>query len=709
MKSARLDKILADMGYASDEHIRLALKRQRTQGGRLGENLVEMGFLTRRQLMEALSRQFQLPWRSLAPADVPPELRRRLPSPGPHGSLAVPVRWEAEDGVLVVALNDPEDAGTLDRLRKEFGARRLEVHLAPDDELVAVHEADPDTDPPGFGGEGMIDLPDLFASPEDEPHGSSGGAGTPDLPPRERRKILMVSRRAQHRTFLPAVFSREGYDLVVVDGFDDVRNTLVEGSVEAVLVDAERRDDFRTWTRSGRLPPLPARVSMLSSVSEALIDNVLPYPEMLRSLKGAVEGIADLRSRDLKPPPPYGLIGRDVMALGRAVGLKAVTVDGLYLAVHLLSPPRGNPDPVMSENGDGAVTPREPFHEFAASRELAVRLRFPWAIETVLDVTLGLFLGPRTPEAPGRLDPEMLRAAQILALVWFHHIHAPGSEALEGEEGRQMRITLRRAGQRLATMELVEAYLSVIQDRREAGDVGETPQVLLVGTRRATDLGNRMARSRIRPVVTRDLTDAQAMAERSPPAAIVVDQGAVPGHVHHFARVAKLDAALPLYVITDERDAASTLDLLDAGVDDVFAPPHDLDLMAARIGRAIDARSRVRSALQSRGGDFSASFDAFSFMDLTQALAHGLKSVRIELSRQGTDEDAVLFLAKGRPIHARCDSLVGPEAVYRILTWEEDGEFSVHPESDFPEATIHESMESLLMEGCRLLDEAGRP
>ncbi len=703
MKSARLDKILADMGYATDEDIRVALRRQRTQGGRLGENLLELGILTRRQLMEALSRQFQLPWRSLSPRDVSDDLLRRAPPAGPHGSLAIPVRWDAEDGVLVVALNDPEDAGTLDRLRREFGARRLEVHLAPDDELVAIHEAGAER---SASDDGIIELPDLFASPEDEGQDGPGAAAPEGV---QRRQVLMITRRAQHRTFLPAVFSREGCELKVADGFDEVRNALADGTMEAVLVDAERRDDLETWIRSGRLPPLPPRVSVISSVSDALMDNILPYPEMIRSLKGAVEGIADLRSRDLSPPPPYGLMGRDLLALARVVGLKTVAADGLYLALHLLRPPIGGSASSLSSNDDDSGSPRAPFHEFSTSRELAVRLRFPWSIENVLDAALALFLGPRTPEPPGRLDPEILRAAQVLALVWFHHVHSPGPEAMEGEEGRQMRIVLRRAGQRLATMELVEAYLGVIHDRREAGDVGETPQVLLVGTRRATDLGNRMARSRVRPVVTRDLIDAQAMAERSPPAAIVVDQGAVPGHVHHFARVAKLDAALPLYVITDNRDAASTLDLLDAGVDDVFAPPHDLDLMAARIGRAIDARSRVRSALQSRGGDFSASFDAFSFLDLTQALAHGLKSVRIELSRQSDGDSAVLFLERGRPVHARCGSTVGPEAVYRIITWEEDGEFSVHPESDFPEPTIHESMESLLMEGCRLLDEAGRP
>ncbi len=65
----------------------------------------------------------------------------------------------------------------------------------------------------------------------------------------------------------------------------------------------------------------------------------------------------------------------------------------------------------------------------------------------------------------------------------------------------------------------------------------------------------------------------------------------------------------------------------------------------------------------------------------------------------------LLFMEKGRLIHGTAGEASGPDAVYRVISWEEDGEFTVHQEEDFPESTIQASIESLLMEGCRLLDE----
>lgn len=707
MKSLRLDRILLELGHVSDEQIRVALKRQRTHGGRLGENLVALGFLSERQLMEALSQQFDLPWRPVEAAQVPQELRDRLPDPGANGSLALPMAWEPDSGTLTVATNDPEDADLLSRLGTVFEVRSMNIVLAPDNELREARRQILDDDIPD-ADDGVIELPDLFAPPPgDSETTADPGEGEEGLTPAPGR-VILISSRARHRTFLPPLFAREGRELVVVDTRAALVDALSAEAAEAVLLDPDRREDFGNWRRHGRLPDLPSRIAVIPPVSDALLESLVPFPEMMRSLRGAVEALADARTRDREPPPPYGLMARDASELAQRTGLPEIAVEGLHLAIHLLNPPR-----VASTSGrDSNSSPtapsatKGPFEGFAASRELAVRLRFPWPVEAVLDATMALFLGPRAPEPPGHVDPELLRAAQILALVWFHHVHAPTSEAVDGDEALQMRTVLRQAAARLASMELVEAYLRVIQDRRDSGETGEVIQVLLVGGGRASDLGARMARGGIRPVVTRDLTDAQAMAERRPPAAIVVDQDAVPGHVDHFARVAKLDAALLLYVVTDSADAAVTLRLLDVGVDDVFAPPHDFDLMAARISRAIQSRSRVRSALRSRGGDFSANFDAFSFLDLAQALGHGFKSVRVELTRPGSGEDAVLYLDRGRPVHARAGSVTGAEAVYRIISWEDDGEFTVHPESDFPEPSIQDPLESLLMEGCRLLDEA---
>jgi len=697
VKSARLDKVLEDLGYVTEKEIRVALERQRLRGGRLGSNLIELGFLTPEQLMRALSRQYGLPWRPLAPSDVPVELRDRIPPPGPHGSLAVPISWNPKTRELVVAVNDPEDVKTLEALRQSFDAAHLVLELAPDRSLRAIHDAwgrPPEPEIP------VIELPELFA-PDETADAATGAAPAREASARTSPRILMITGRAHHRSFLPTVFAREGRELVVADSLEEVVAALEGGGIEAVLVDAERADAFRNWVRSGRLTGLPAQIVTFPSVSEALLANPVPYEEMIRSLRAAVEALADARTRGTEPAPPYGILARDAVALARADGLSRLAVDGLHLAVHLLVPPApAGPTP-------GSATPL-PFTDFPRSREIAVRLRFPWPIEKVLDACFALFLRARTQDMVGKLDPEIVQAARILALVWYYRILAPIREPDAARDPAALRNALRRAATRLATLELAEKYIGIIEEREAASQRGPAAQVLLVGGERIADLGARLSRLGIRPVVTRDLDDALAMAERRAPEAIVVDHDAVPGHVDHFARVAKLNATFLLYVVADADDPAVTLGLLDAGFDDVFTPPHDFDLTAAKIVRAIASRSRVRSAAQPAGRDFSATFSAFSFLDLAQALGNSRKSVRIELRRTSTGEEASLYLDQGRPVHATCGPLVGAEAVYRVISWEDDGEFTVYPETEFPEPTIHDTLEGLLMEGCRLLDEARR-
>lgn len=723
----RLDQVLRELGFVTDAEIRSALHRQRSHGGRLGENLVELGHLSRNQLMQALSRQFGLPWRHLEAKDIPSELADRIPHPGIHGGLMVPLSWDAEAGNLVLAVNDPADVEALQALRSEFGASGLELYLVPDQELAGVRQA---LAAPGEGTPGEEpseteahgEAAHSESTHSESTHSEAAGGGvrniepsgppTPDAPGPETppepseadasaaRRVLMITPVPQNRSFLPTVFAREGVELDVVDGFDEVADALKARHFDAVLVDAERAESLQMWVRGGKLPPLPPEVGVFPSVSGALLANPVPYAEVVRSLQAMVEALAELRTRDQQTPPPYGLLSRDARALARAEGLPTVSVDALHLAVHLLLPPR----PTVPRAAPRAPGVQGPFEAFSSSRELAVRMRFPWPVEEMMDRTLALFLGGGVAEPPGRVDPRVVRAAQILALVWFHHILTPSGT--EGEDDSlQMRTILRQAGTRLAPLDLVEAYLRVIEERRKAGDVGDVAQVLLVGAERVRALGARLARSGLRPVVTRDLMDAQAMAERRTPDAILVDDAAIPGPVDPFARVAKLDAALLLYVITDSGDPSYTLGLLEAGIDDVFSPPHDLDLVAARIVRAVASRSRVRSAFRVRGGAFSATLEAFSFLDLVQRLQHGLKSVRIELSRPSTGEEAVLFLDGGRPVHAASGDQVGPEVIYRVMAWGVDGEFTVHAESDIPPPTLREPLEALLMEGRRRLDE----
>lgn len=686
MKNARLDQILLRLRYATQDQITRGLQRQKAHGGRLGLHLVRMGFISEHQLVEALAEQAGLSWAPVTEASVPRELVSRMP-PGLVGDgVLLPLAWDESSGLLTLAVAEPQERETLERVRGSFGARRLKLVLAPESEMQAVGRR-----LAGGGGapEDRVTLPELFRdgpSPEGIPAGSD-----PAAPP--SRRVLLVTRGAAHRNFLPPVLVREGVELVVLEGEEEVAEALSGAPFDAVLVSPDLAPRLEEWIRSGRVPRLRGGVMPFTSVASALLDHPVPYDPLVRSLRGAAEALAEARGAQRERRPPWTLLARDAEALGRSLGLSRVALDALHLAVHLLLPP--------------AAGEESPLGDFDGSRELALRLRFHLPLERLLDATLALLTGNAAPAGePGGGEAD--RMPQVLALVWHHHLVVlPGvhgaSDPLPG-----IRKALLAQASRLASLEVVELFLQLVEERGEGAGDGKVREVLVVGGPDLVEaLTPRLGRAGCVPVSTDDLADAQTMAQRRPPAAVVVEHDRFPGQVAAFSRVARLDTPLLLYVVTAASDPGLTLSLLDAGAEDVFTPPHDFDVITARITRGLRAAARTRSASSSRpgGGEFAASFSAFSFLDLIQTLGHGLKSVRVELTGNGSEE-ATIYLERGRLVHAQCGPLTGVEAVYRVITWEEDGAFAVHPETSFPPPTIAQPIETVLMEGCRLLDES---
>jgi hypothetical protein len=188
---------------------------------------------------------------------------------------------------------------------------------------------------------------------------------------------------------------------------------------------------------------------------------------------------------------------------------------------------------------------------------------------------------------------------------------------------------------------------------------------------------------------------------------VFVHDGSFPQEILQSRARLTAGPRLLVYALTTQADPAQVLNLFDAGFDDVFALPRDADLVAARLRNALRAGAGSGGGALSpaRPGSFQATFTAFAFTDLMQTLNQSLKSVRIVMSRAG-GEQAVVHLDRGQLTHAECGSLRGAEAVHRVIAWEDDGQFAVEPIGDFPEPNIGLPLESILMEGCRLLDES---
>ena len=92
-------------------------------------------------------------------------------------------------------------------------------------------------------------------------------------------------------------------------------------------------------------------------------------------------------------------------------------------------------------------------------------------------------------------------------------------------------------------------------------------------------------------------------------------------------------------------------------------------------------------------------------IDLMQSLEMGRKSCQLSLSNEG--DKCEVFFAEGQVKHATYGSLVGDEAVFKVLRWT-GGNFQLDFEGKTDKETTQLNTQGLLMEGLRLLDESSR-
>lgn len=524
-----------------------------------------------------------------------------------------------------------------------------------------------------------IELPELFAADEVVKHSSD----ETDAP--HERLALIVSRAAALKNYLTPILRREGCRSIVVNCREELEHALAGEPVDHILVAQEMLEEFSTWASGGGLTSYGAEVSVLSSITTSLLDNPVPYGSMVRSVFSAVQMLAG-EPADGDVMAPHALIARDVRELSRVVGLRRLASDGTQVAAWLLSPKDGE-----------SATP-----DFARALSMSRQLNFPWPLDALVEKAAMLYIGDEKPGKSNAGRSELDLAAQILAITWQRHMLSVSSNPLE--ETRDIKGALRAMSGRLASLDIVEAYVRLIEGGTAAIDAMERLDVIVVTSSRdrAKEIATRFGGLGIHVTHMSALADAAAACETAPPVAVIVDFATLGVDAARSSVILRLVPDLLVYALVDSGEASFTLDLIDAGFDDVLVPPHDFGVVAARVVRAVRARARGRSGA---APGFRGTFSALSFVDLVQSLSQSRKSVRVDVWR-GEEETATLFLEDGRLCHARSSELDGVEAVYRVIAWGEEGAFSVEVVSEFPPANIAESTEGVLMEGCRLYDES---
>src|SRR5260370_33780455 len=116
----RLGELLIEAGAIDDRQLEVALRSQRQFGGRLGTNLIELGFLTEAMLTKVLAAQLHLPRASEgALENISRSVLDLVPSEQAAKHCLCPVRLDGRR--LHVAMSDPLDNAAIAMLCPQTG------------------------------------------------------------------------------------------------------------------------------------------------------------------------------------------------------------------------------------------------------------------------------------------------------------------------------------------------------------------------------------------------------------------------------------------------------------------------------------------------------------------------------------------------------------------------------------------------------------
>ena len=143
----RLGQILVDLGFITDDQLQVILdEQQQRPGALLGGIAEELGLITDAQLAQALAEQLGMQTVELAEAQLPPDLIQHITETMAQMYRVIPVQFDGT--TLTLATSSPQDLRVQDELRTFLGYDiKLVVATSRDvDAMIAkYYSSDQDT------------------------------------------------------------------------------------------------------------------------------------------------------------------------------------------------------------------------------------------------------------------------------------------------------------------------------------------------------------------------------------------------------------------------------------------------------------------------------------------------------------------------------------------------------------------------------------
>jgi len=134
----RLGDLLVHEHIVTNEQLMQALNSQKSTGRKLGDTLIELGYIGERQLLEFLAQQLGVPFLDISQRRIPTEVAALLPEV--HARRLRALIIEDQGDSVLIGMSDPADLGGLDQLEQMLAPKRLKLAVVMESQLFEAFD-----------------------------------------------------------------------------------------------------------------------------------------------------------------------------------------------------------------------------------------------------------------------------------------------------------------------------------------------------------------------------------------------------------------------------------------------------------------------------------------------------------------------------------------------------------------------------------------
>ena len=135
----RLGDLLVHENIISSDQLDNALAAQRTSGRKLGDTLIDLGFIGEPQLLRFLAQQLNIPFLDITQRRIDPEQAQLIPETYARRYRALVL--EADDDEVLLGMSDPTDLGGLDQLGPLVAPRNIELAIVQENQMLEAFDS----------------------------------------------------------------------------------------------------------------------------------------------------------------------------------------------------------------------------------------------------------------------------------------------------------------------------------------------------------------------------------------------------------------------------------------------------------------------------------------------------------------------------------------------------------------------------------------